>query len=435
MSAAYSRREAMAVLVTVLAVTVSLSLVITPLSQVADPVRKSFGIDDVQFSYLLGALFAIPSMIMTVAGGWLADRISRRKLLGAAMILWTGGAIWSALATTYIELASARLIVAACAGIKFPLIMTWLSDAYPPERRGRAIGAVFVFLGTGPAIGGALSGMVLHASQQGTFAGLPFIGALDSWRVALILLASINVLIVPWVFSLPDRRVAMADEGGREGVHAHRYSLWLISAVVLATALLTLADNANLSWLPTVLSRQHGFDAQQVGFAFGLVVTCAGVLGPLIGGGLDGWIYKHRGNAGRMLTCAIATFVCAPLLAMFITQGAQAYIGALIVNGILTMLATTIGFVALQSLLPSDKRGVGIGLAQASNNLASASAPTVVAFVSQAEGASASLAHGVSTVTLTAFVGAAAFCAISAWSLGRRHPHNCGAGALRTEPS
>lgn len=434
MSAPYSRREAAAVLVTVLAVTVSLSLVITPLSQVADPVRKSFDIDDVQFSYLLGALFAIPSMIMTVAGGWLADHVTRRKLLGAAMVLWTAGAIWSALASSYIELASARLIVAASAGIKFPLVMSWLSDAYPPERRGRAIGAVFVFIGTGPAIGGALGGMVLHAAQQGAFVGLPIVGTLEAWRVALILLALLNVPVLPLVLSLPDRRVAVADAGEREGGHAQRHSLLLIGAVVLATALLTLADNANLSWLPTVLSRQHGFDAQQVGFVFGLVVTCAGVIGPLIGGGLDGWIYRRAGNAGRMATCAVATFVCAPLLAMFITQAAQFYIGALIVNGILTMLTMTISFVALQSLLPSNKQGVGIGLAQASNNLAAASAPTVVAFVSQA-GQSTSLVYGVAAVTLTAFVGATAFCAISAWSLGRRNSHHSRLAALSTEPS
>lgn len=417
----YTRGESIALLAAIMAVTVTLSLVVAPLGQVADPVRKSLGIDDVQFSYLLGTLFAIPSMIMTVAGGWLADRISRRTLLATAMVAWTGGAVWSALAGSYYELAAARLIIAAAAGIKFPLVMTWVTDAYPPQRRGRAIGAVFVFIGIGPAIGGALSGVVLQAAQQGVFQGLPVLGSLEPWRIALILLASTNALVVPWVLALPDKRTASWDEelGAQAGVH-HEHSFWLLSVVVLSTAMLTLADNANLSWLPTILSRQHHLSAQEVGFAFALVVFVAGTVGPTLGGWLDGWIYERRGSTGRMLTCAVATLACAPLLASFVTGPTKVYLTALVGNGVLTMLATTVGFVVLQSLLPPNHRGIGIGIGQATNNLAAASAPTIVALMgASAPDSSTALGHGMSAVTFAAYCAASLCWVVSAVMLRR----------------
>jgi MFS transporter, Spinster family, sphingosine-1-phosphate transporter len=414
--------QSIRILIVVLVVTLGLSLVTTPLNQVADPVRRSLSIDDVQFSFLLGALFAIPSIIMTVVGGWLADRVSRRLLLASAMLFWTGGAVWSAFATTYSELAIARLIVAAAAGIKFPVVMTWVSDAYPPERRGKAIGAVFVVIGIAPAIGATLSGLVLHASQQITLHSLPGLGVLEPWRLTVATLALLNFLVLPWIFGLPDLRRG-ADEiatAGTVTTQTQTPSVWLLAAIVLATALVTLADNANLAWLPTVLSRQFTFDAREVGFIFGLIVLLAGSLGPIIGGWLDGRIYRRHGPSGRLAACSGASLICAPLLGAFMSNNAQLLTGSLIISGTLTMLITTISFVALQGLLPPAHRGVGIGITQALNNLAAASAPTLVALVSAGLNAgAASLSHAVSLVTVTTFLATSLVCAACATALSR----------------
>jgi predicted MFS family arabinose efflux permease len=435
----YTRREAASVLIAVIAVTVALSLVVTPLNQVADPVRKTFGIDDVRFSYLLGALSAVPSLIMTIVGGWLADRVSRRTLLMGAMLVWVAGGVWSALAPDYWQLATARVVVAMATGIKFPLIMAWLTDAYPPDRRGRAIGAVFVVIGVGPALGALLSGLVIGAAQKGAFSMLPFLGALEPWRIAVLGLALSNLFVVPWLALLRDARQTDRGEspGGavdqRERVERSQ-PLWIVAIVMLVSALLTLADNANLAWLPTVLSRQHGFDAGQVGFTFGLIVTLAGCLGPLIGGTVDGWIYRRHRTPGRLLVCAIAAGLCVPLLANFLGSDARLLVVALIGSGILTMLTMTLNFLAMQSLLPADHRGLGVGLSQAMCNLAAASAPTAVALVSAewSNTAASALGRGVATVTMLAF-GATALCsAVAAWVLNNQEvrlsgePHAAG---------
>ena len=81
-SAEFDGRDALSVLLAMIAVSVTLNAVILPFAQVADPVSKTFGIDDLQFSLLIGTFFAVPSTLMSVAGGWLAEHLA-----GAARLL------------------------------------------------------------------------------------------------------------------------------------------------------------------------------------------------------------------------------------------------------------------------------------------------------------------------------------------------------------
>ncbi len=417
----YRPREAYSVLVVLIFVTITLNLAILPFGQVADPVRKAFGIDDIQFSLLLGALFAVPSMVMSVFGGWLADRLARSRLLVAAMAGWTIGALLCAFASSYQELAIGRLIVAASAGVKFPLAMTWISDAFPGERRGRAISAFFVILGIAPAIGASLSGAVLGAAESGALVHIPVIGSMEPWRVALALLALTSVLPMPFVAMLRDSRPRAASSDVDTSSGAGKFPVIPALAMVAVSALLSMADTANLAWLPTVLRRQHAFDAQQVGYAFALITTVGGSVGPIGAGVLDGWIYRHYGNPGRLVACGIASLICAPLLLAFAGGNAQVLVGSLVVSGAISMAAGTFGYTAIQSLLPSSKRGLGTGMANAVNNLAQAAAPTMVAFVAGrlALGA-ASLGTGVAVVTVSAFLLIALLCFSTAKRAGPR---------------
>ena len=419
----YSPGQSWSVLWALVVVTITLNLAVLPFGQVAEGVRRTFGIDDLQFSLLLGALFAVPSVAMTVGGGWLADRISRRRLLMAAMVAWTSGALLAAFATDFTQLAIGRMIVAAASGIKFPLAMTWISDAFPGARRGRAVGAFFMVVGIAPAVGASLSGVVLQAAESGTFAALPLVGGQEPWRIALALLALANVLPFPWVATLHDARsriVAVTDDTAT--APAVRFPAGLALAMVAVAALLAMADTANLAWLPTVLRRQHGFDARQVGFAFALITTIAGSTGPLLAGAIDGPIYRRFGTAGRLAACGIAAACCAPLLLSFAGRDAHVLVGALVISGAISMMAMTFGFTAIQSLLPSGKRGLGTGLANAASNLASAAAPTSVAFIAdRIPAGNAALGCGVAAVTVAAFACTALLAWIAARGLARWH--------------
>lgn len=407
-------------LAALIAVSVTLNVVILPFTQVADPIQKSFGIDDVKFSFLLGTFFALPTMIASIGGGWLADRLSRRKLLIIAIVLWTGGAMVTALATSYTQLAAGRLVVAAAAGIKFPLSMTWISDAYPPERRGKAVGALFVVFNIGPAIGASIGGVALQAADAGFFDAWPLVGGLEHWRAALVVLAASNLLVLPWVALLRDSRPAHARRTQEAAAQVPAQTrLFFVASLIAGAALLSFSDTANLAWLPTVLRREHGFGPQDVGLVFGLITTTAGLLGSVMGGWLGDWAYRRKGSAGRLQVCAVSALLAAPMLMAYVAGNVRLLVGALVISGVLSVLVMTLGYVVIQACLPPERAGIGTGVAHAMTNLAAAAAPTAAASAS-AYLATGLLGSGVAAVTVAALLAAAALYGVVAWRESRR---------------
>lgn len=400
-------RYGVSVLLAMILVSITLNLVTLPFAQVADEISRSYVIDDVKFSLLIGVFFAIPVTLMSVGGGWLSDRFSRRGLLLAAMAVWTAGAIWTALAPSYEQMALSRMVVAAAVGVKFPIAMTWVNDAFPPHRRARAIGALFVVLNIGPAISASIAGLVLKAAEAGTFRPIVGIGALEPWRGGLLVLALLSLVPLPWVALLKDVRPVREERPmQRPTPSGAQVPLWVVTCLVVSAALLSLADTATLGWLPTVLKRQYGFSTERVGFTFALIVTVAGTLGPLIAGVLDDHVHKRFGLLGSLVTCTIACALCAPLLAVFAQPNAELLVVALVVSGILSIMALTVAYVAIQSLLAADRRGMGTGMAHALENLARAAAPTIVAMAALFFSATpdGGLGKGVAFVCVATFI-------------------------------
>ena len=179
-SALYSRSQAYAVLAAMVLFTLCLDLAKLPMNVMVDPIRRTLGISDVQISLLLGAVGAAPFVVMSLVGGWLSDRLSRRLLLAVAIAVWTLGAVICAHATSFEMLVAGRVLVHVGAGMKLPLAMTWVNDAFPPEQRGRAVGAFFVVLGSGPSLAIMLAGAVQRAAEGGAFAAWPGLAGADA---------------------------------------------------------------------------------------------------------------------------------------------------------------------------------------------------------------------------------------------------------------
>ncbi|WP_300379777.1 MFS transporter [Henriciella sp.] len=427
-----SLRYGISVLLVVALVSITLNLVTLPFAQVANEISETYAIDDVKFSLLIGVFFAIPITLMSVAGGWLSDRLSRRNLLMIAIVAWTVGGIWTALAPSYEQMAAARMLVAAAVGIKFPLTMTWINDAFPAHQRARAIGALFVVLNIGPATSAAIAGMVLQGAEENVFSWLPMVPGLAPWRTGLLVLALLAVVPLPFLALLKDARRGQAEGPANGKTAATRsYPIWIIGALVVSAALLGLADTATLGWLPAVLKRQYDYSAEQVGFTFALIVMTAGIAGPLLAGFLDDRLHKRYGLIASLVTCGIACALCAPLIAAFAQPSAYILVGALLVSGVISVMAMTVAYVAIQSLLSADTRGAGTGLAHALENLSRAAAPTIVASVAllytQAPGDG--LGMGVATVCVAIYLVNCVLYAGLTLNLVRRKRRTAMAGA------
>ena len=104
-------------------------------------------------------LLAFAMLLMT--GAALGDRFGRRRLFGLGIALFVAASIACALAGTITALIAARAVQGVGAALVMPTAMALLTQGFPREIRGRALGIFSGVTGlavlSGPVIGGAIA--------------------------------------------------------------------------------------------------------------------------------------------------------------------------------------------------------------------------------------------------------------------------------------
>src|SRR3954454_8743856 len=77
---------------------------------------------------------------LLLIGAALGDRFGRRRMFGLGLLVFAAGSAAAALAPSAELLVAARAIQGAGAAIVTPLTLTLIAGAFPPEKRGAAIG-------------------------------------------------------------------------------------------------------------------------------------------------------------------------------------------------------------------------------------------------------------------------------------------------------
>src|SRR5437870_12852092 len=103
-------------------------------------------------SYLVANAIILP---MT---GWLANNFGRKRLLMASVIGFTTASFFCGLAPSLGFLIIFRLIQGACGGGLQPLSQPVLLEAFPPEKRGQAIGFWALGIVVAPMLGPVAGG-------------------------------------------------------------------------------------------------------------------------------------------------------------------------------------------------------------------------------------------------------------------------------------
>jgi EmrB/QacA subfamily drug resistance transporter len=103
-------------------------------------------------------LLAFACLLMS--GAALGDRFGRRRMFAVGVGVFTAASAAAALSPTVGALIAARVVQGAGAAIAFPLTLTLISEAFPVEKRGAAIGMWGAVGGMavafGPVVGGAI---------------------------------------------------------------------------------------------------------------------------------------------------------------------------------------------------------------------------------------------------------------------------------------
>jgi EmrB/QacA subfamily drug resistance transporter len=104
--------------------------------------------------------YTLTFAVFLLTGAALGDRFGRLRVFVAGLTLFTGASAAAALAPTMDALIVARAIQGIGGAIVTPLTLTILSEAFPKEKRGLALGAWSGIAGlavaSGPLVGGAV---------------------------------------------------------------------------------------------------------------------------------------------------------------------------------------------------------------------------------------------------------------------------------------
>ena len=112
-----------------------------------------------QLQWIVSAYTLVFASLQITAGG-LGDRLGRKRWFQIGMVLFTATSLLAALAPNIETLIAARALQGLGAAFIMPLSLSLISEAFPPEERGKAVGiwgAVSVSgIALGPIVGGAL---------------------------------------------------------------------------------------------------------------------------------------------------------------------------------------------------------------------------------------------------------------------------------------
>src|SRR5438067_9560292 len=106
--------------------------------------------------------YTLTFAVLLLTGAALGDRFGRRRMFAIGLGVFTAASAASALAPTMQALIVARALQGMGAAIVTPLTLTLISEAFPTEKRGVAIGLwggiTGLAVALGPVVGGAIAG-------------------------------------------------------------------------------------------------------------------------------------------------------------------------------------------------------------------------------------------------------------------------------------
>ncbi|HIG73359.1 MAG TPA: MFS transporter [Bacteroidetes bacterium] len=132
--------------------------------------REAFALSERSVAWTFTA-FVLANLAGLPITSALADRVGRRRVYLACVAVFAAGTLLVALAPSFGVLLAGRVVQGLGASGIFPVATAVIGDAFPPERRGRAVGLLGSVFGVAFLIGPALAGIVLaFASWRWVFA-------------------------------------------------------------------------------------------------------------------------------------------------------------------------------------------------------------------------------------------------------------------------
>jgi AAHS family 3-hydroxyphenylpropionic acid transporter len=319
--------------------------------------RQTFALDPKSMGWVFsaGIIGLLPGAFF---GGWIADRIGRKKILIAAVLLFGVFSLSTAYVSSFSTLLLARFMTGLGLGAALPNLIALCAEAVGEQRRGTAISIMYA----GVPLGGALAAVVAMLFT-------------DHWQTTFIIGGLAPLLVVPLMILLLPESSAFRQQQGTVSVTREStgqalfgedrarvtLALWLSYFFTLTVMYML------LNWLPSLLLEQ-GFSKAEAGLVQ-MLFNIGGALGSLLGG-----VLLDRCNGVK-----VVLYVYAGLLAALAGVGLSVGIVPMAIAGfcagLFVMAAQLVLYALAPPSYPTSVRATGVGAAVAVGRLGSVAGP------------------------------------------------------------
>jgi MFS family permease len=245
--------------------------------------------------------------------GYIADRFSRRWVIGASLLVWSAVTWWTGQCTTFHELLTARAFMGVSEAFYFPAALALITEYHLGPTRSRAVGVHQTGVYLGQILGG-FAGYVAEAPALGwrwAFTSAGMLGVLYSIPLLALLRDPIDrqADVAPRGQSPSGSDPAATSTGVVRGLLTNRNFILLVMYFTLPA----IAGWIVRDWMPEILRERFHLGQGRAGVSAILFVQIASLIGAVVGGTLaDRWM--RRTNRGRIYTSAIGTLLFLPAL-------------------------------------------------------------------------------------------------------------------------
>jgi MFS family permease len=329
------------------------------------PIKQHFGLSDVQMSLLIGAAFSVPFGVLSIPLGWAIDRFERRPIVAAGIAVWSLATMATGIARTYLELFIARCCVGAGDATLAPANSSLLSDLFPRQKLAlpMALASMGFKAGQGAAL---IVGGMLTLWLVPTFVyDVPLLGELKGWQLIFVVVGLPGLLFIPLIYSVrePLRRGVDPDRAKDEASYGdyirfvRGHPRFFVGHHLGVLLLITMAYTV-IAWMPSYLTRVHGWSENMAGSYLGT----AFLLGPLLGMPLHGaaadWLFRRGMKDAHLRYPVVAVMLAAPVGVLALSVGSPQ--AAVLLAGLYTFIISgyvSLPLTALVGITPSRLRG------------------------------------------------------------------------------
>lgn len=242
------------------------------ISVVGEPIRREFGLSDLQLGIMGGVAFALFYGGIGIPLARLAERVSRVGIVATATALWSIMTMLSGVAGSYWHLLLARMGVGVGEAGFTPPVVSMIADRFAPEKRA----TVFSLIAVGVSVGGAVGAL-----------GGGWIAQNHGWRLAFLVMGAPGLLLalLLWLTIKEPVRQNAGAPAPAFGVVLRRVgkSRAFVSFTFGSGIVALVGFGLNLFLIP-LLVRRFGFDLKEAAITFALTFSAATALGGVVGG-------------------------------------------------------------------------------------------------------------------------------------------------------